>query len=427
MPAVVFGDDDGSSCAGPDKFIGSVAVAGAVVYHAQLCESQSQGPVFQTREDEMAAKKAAIKKAVKKKAGPKKKRVLPAAVKKRVAVKKKVVSRISSTKTATKKASVTDQRFAGLKLCFAGKSGVYGKERKTYETWAQREGAKIMSDLDDSTDMLIVLDSGATAGAKKKAAALNAKSAAIHELSESEFLEMFRPTADEVVELLKSGKKGTKRLQTLVNQSGIENYQAHRTIDLSGADLRGSDLSELKLSWAILDGADLRDVTISATEISEARNLRLEKASGDHLRFDSMSDCQCKDANFPHMFAGWHSHGGQRAIENCDFTNANLNDAYVNYGTIKSTSFKNAKLSNTDIKDSKLIDVDFTQADFTEADLSSSTCAGTVFTNAKFSKANLQDLDFGDADLTGADFSNSILVGADFSKATLASCDELVS
>lgn len=367
----------------------------------------------------MAAKKAAKKGAVKKKAGPKKKRALPAAVKKRVVVKRKVVSKRTSTKTATKTASAVRKRFAGLKLCFAGKPGVYGQARKTYEAWARSEGAKLVSNLDDSTDMLIVFDSGATAGAKKKAAALNAKSAAIHELSESEFLEMFRPTADEAVELLKSGEKGTKRLQTLVLQSGLANYQAHRSVDLSGADLRGCDLSDLNLNWAILDGADLREVKISATEFTEARNLRLEKASGHHLRFDSMSDCQCNNANLPNMFAGWNSSGGHRAIENCDFTNANLDNSYMNYGAVKSTSFKKAKLTNTDIHDAKLVDVDFTQADLTKANLSSSTCSGTVFKKARFPNADLQDVNFGDADLTGADFSNSMLVGADFSHATL--------
>ena len=236
----------------------------------------------------MSAKKAATKKAVKKKAGPKRKRVLPVVVKKRAAVKRKVVSSRSTATTATKTATAGFQRFAGMKVCFAGKPGQYGKTCKSYETWARSEGAKLVSNLDDSTDMLIVLDSGATAGAKKKAAALNAKSAAIHELSESDFLEMFRPTADEIVELLKSGKQGTERLKTLVSQSGLNNYQAHRTIDLSGADLRGCDFSDLNLNWAILDGADLREVKISATEFPEARNLRLEKASGHHLRFASI-------------------------------------------------------------------------------------------------------------------------------------------
>lgn len=365
----------------------------------------------------MSAKKAAAKKVVKSQAA-KKKAAAPVAVKQRAVKKRRAAKKKKAP--AAKTDSVTGDRFNGMKLCFAGKPGRYGETVATFQKWARADGATTSSTVGASTDLLIVLDKGATAAAKKLAKALNAKSAAIQEISESEFLEMFRPTANEVISLLKSGKTGTERLNALIERSQLTHYQWRECIDLRGSDLRGFDLSDLNLTWAALDGADLRGVVIDATELTDLKNVRLENAKGPYFRFETMSHCQCKGAELPHLFAGWQSYGKQKAIQHCDFSAANLDDAYCNYCTIESTSFKKAVLTKTDIANSKLISVDCSQADFTKANLASTTCTGCSFAKAKFVSAKLQDLDFGDADLTGADFTNAILVGAKLSGAKLA-------
>jgi uncharacterized protein YjbI with pentapeptide repeats len=316
----------------------------------------------------------------------------------------------------------TGGRFEGLKLCFAGNTEAYGDKPAALKAWAKEEGATVQAKPNSQTDLLVVLSRGKTASAVKQVEKLNKQGAAIGTLSESDYYDRFLPTAEEVVELLKSGTKGREKVANLLKRSKALRNSAK--IDLRGVDLRGCDLSDLEFYPVTLDGSDLRDAKLDSFHVGVLENVRLDKARGQYFYVDAMRHCQCKGAQFPDLFLGSRSYGRQKNLFDCDFTGANLNDAYFNFSTIEKTSFKGADLSETDLHSCKFVEVDFTGADLTTANLSDSECKGSVsFARAKLAGANAKDTDFSGADLSKCDLKGAKLNGANFTNVKLAGAD----
>ena len=284
----------------------------------------------------MATKKA--KRATPKKATTKKST-------KQAAPKKKATAK----KSKTKKSPVSVGRFAGEKLFFAGRPESYTNSIKEFRDWASEEGAVVQKKLTAETDILIELSQGATAGAKKEAAKLNTKGAAIVTISERDFRDRFLPTAEEVIEQLERGEKGRQQISELLNRS--RPWLASLTIDLRGADLRGRDLSEMKMWVFDFDGADMRECRLYAAENGEFKNVRFEKAHGEYFHPSLLVNCKFQKAHLEHMYLSGY-YGQQPVVVDCDFTGANLNDARISYDTVERTTFKNAILTRFDLHDS---------------------------------------------------------------------------
>src|SRR5262245_61789681 len=110
------------------------------------------------------------------------------------------------------------------------------------------EGGKVVSELSDKTDILVLGYSG-VANPQKKAAKLNAQGAAIQVLSREQFEQSMKPTPDEAVQLLLSGPKGIERWNCHVGDSN-RNYaallrrgQTGNTAYIRGADFVNADLA----------------------------------------------------------------------------------------------------------------------------------------------------------------------------------------
>ena len=310
------------------------------------------------------------------------------------------------------------RRFDVVRLSFAGKSGHYTDTRKDYESWAVEEGATI-ADLDSQTEILVVLDKGATSSAEKKANKLNQQGAAIVCFSESQWREKFEPSGDEMLELIRAGKAGGERLATLMERCRA---RYHGTLfDLQDANLKGCDLTGLDFSSVELSGSDLRQATVETLQTGLIENVRLEQAVGDHFRPGAMKNCSCKGAEFSDFFLGfdYHSAGGT-VLENCDFSNAKLHDAYFNYSSIRGTLFKKSDLTGSTFDFASIAKSDFSGANLLKVSLKSIKCgSAVVFRRAKFTAANLQRANLKGADCTGADFSGALLTQADFSGAKI--------
>ena len=78
-----------------------------------------------------------------------------------------------ATKTKAKPQANAAGRFAGMKLVFAGQPQKYVAELKDVQAWAEEEGATVQSKLAADTDLLVVLERGATAGPVKQAIGLD--------------------------------------------------------------------------------------------------------------------------------------------------------------------------------------------------------------------------------------------------------------
>ncbi len=369
----------------------------------------------------MAAKKTPTPSGRGKKAAKKKTRATTATRKKQAAKK---------PRRSVKSRAIVCDRFEGMRICLAGKPLQYQRAtREEYEEWITSDGGTLVATVDASTDLLIVLGKGATAAAKKKAAALNAKGALIREIDESEFRKIFQPTKQEAIELLKSGSVGTERLRSLIAHCNLW----YTPLDLREAGLRGCDLSGLMWNWAELDGADLRGAILNGTRMAKGTDLGLEKATGSQFLFEHLSDCRFIGADLPEMGNG---PGWGMTVENCDFTHARLIGANFSATSFKSTSFHNAiltkarlgSLRDVDLRSAdltnaslggKLRDVDFGSADLTNASIGVS-CKACSFAKAKLVGAKLSHAHFDDADLTGVDFRNAFLVAVDLSQAKIS-------
>ena len=335
---------------------------------------------------------------------------------------KKATAKKSTKKAARKKATTRNEapsvgRFAEQKLFFAGRPERYGNSLKEFKDWASEEGATVQKKLTPDTDILIELSQGATAAAKKEAAKLNTKGASIVTISEREFRDRFLPTADEVIEQLARGEKGRQHISNLLDRS--RPWQASVLIDLRGADLRGCDLSEMKMWVMDLEGADMRECRLYGAERGELKNVRLEKAHGEYFHPSLLVNCKFQKAHLEHMYLSSY-YGQQPVVVDCDFTGANLNDARISYDKIERTTFKNAILTRMDFHDSTFEKVCFDGADLTEAELPEIKCKSDVsFVGANLQRIDAKSADFSGADLRKADLRGATLLDANFNNAKL--------
>lgn len=324
-----------------------------------------------------------------------------------------------STKTKSKPPAKAAGRFAGMKLAFAGQPQKYVAALKEVQAWAKEEGATVQPKVSADTDVLVVLERGASAGPVKQAEKFNQQGSSIVSITEGDFYERFMPTPDEIVQLFKAGKQGRQRIQELLKRS--RPHQSGGTIDLRGADLRGVDLDETPLRSLNLEGADLREAKLHAVEGGSLTNVRLEKATGEHFRPNELHHCNCRGAKLPHMFLGWSSYGQNKAVDHCDFTGADLNNSYFSYSYVASSSFRQANLTESELHDANFKDVDFSSADLSNAKLNDVKCKGsTSFAGAKLVNIDGRNLAAAGVDFSKADLTGAVLVGADLSQAKFA-------
>jgi uncharacterized protein YjbI with pentapeptide repeats len=328
-------------------------------------------------------------------------------------------------------------RLANQQICFAGKEKRYETSRSKLEAFAKLEGATINKKLNKQTNMLVIMNGGATAGAKKEAEKLIAQGASLVVLAQDEFRDLFLPVESEIPDMLQAGPAGKQRLESLLEASGVGHFRNPHHFDLSGQSLKGCDFSDMKLHKFDLTGADLSGAILDTTETGELKQVNLQQATGMHFRPTNLIDCQCQKVQWPHMFLGFHSHG-QKAMSGCDFTKANLDDAYFSFAKIKQCNFQGAVLTKTDFNWVQIEETDFSGADLSNASLKELKCKSDVsFAKAKLINANLQNADlrgvnfqnadltgarltnvqFAQADLTGTNFKNAVLINADFTGA----------
>ena len=111
---------------------------------------------------------------------------------------------------AKKKESSALDRLAGKQVVFSGKFG-YGVE-EMLKAMAEAQQAKVLDDLTDKIDYLVLADLNAGKTVQKKAMTLNGKGATIQVMDSAAFRDFVMPTQDELLALLKDGKCGAEAL-----------------------------------------------------------------------------------------------------------------------------------------------------------------------------------------------------------------------
>ncbi|QDV18121.1 Secreted effector protein PipB [Gimesia panareensis] len=134
----------------------------------------------------------------------------------------------------------------------------------------------------------------------------------------------------EHVELVRQGANAISRWQ-------LKNGK--KTLDLSGANLRGVDLYDARLQKADLGGANLNRANLSCADLSGANLVGANLSEADLMSacFSGAELCgaDLREANLSHTDFGW-----------ADLTDANLNGAIVkkvNFSNAQGVDLSNAK------------------------------------------------------------------------------------
>lgn len=167
----------------------------------------------------------------------------------------------------------------------------------------------------------------------------------------------------------------------------LENHEHYIKQDSYGWEVSNPDMSYLNLNGVIIRGVDLTDCDANDTQF---------KCSNCHRTIFIGGNC-----------------------ERCDFTDAVMTKALLDFGWFRKAVFKSA-----DLKGVKARKANFEKADFTNADLRWSECNNTTFAGARLKGADLSmsmldNADFSGADLTGACFNHASLKGAIFEGAII--------
>ncbi|MGB3535120.1 MAG: pentapeptide repeat-containing protein [Microcoleaceae cyanobacterium] len=192
------------------------------------------------------------------------------------------------------------------------------------------------------------------------------------------------------------------------NLSGINLIQADlKLANLSKADLSGSVLNEAKLLIADLSYANLTDSNLIGADLRRAnlQHTTLVRAclTSALLNFANLRHANLATANLM-----------ATRLDFANLSEANLNHANLQYSNLCHSHFRNADLSSTNLKGVNLCNADLTGANLSNADL-----RGADLSGANLSNANLDGANLGKADCRYANFSQANLKQANLNYANL--------
>ncbi|MEP0956263.1 pentapeptide repeat-containing protein [Microcoleus sp. FACHB-1515] len=170
--------------------------------------------------------------------------------------------------------------------------------------------------------------------------------------------------------------------------------------DLSGAELKQTDLTGAILSRVRLDRTNFTNATLNKADLSHARSIA-GNFSNASLVGGNLQQAVLERASFTGANLG-----------NANFSQVNLQAGMISQAQAIATNFTRANLRQSDWREADLSRSNFTEANLDNADLSAANLQ-----NANFTNANLQNANLTGADLNGVNFSGANLDGADFQDA----------
>jgi len=298
-------------------------------------------------------------------------------------------------------------RFKGKTFALAGTFYRWTKERIT--NLIQAEGGKLVTNIDDQLNYLVVRRGGTAQQDKKKAQQLNkSKTASIQIVTETDLYTLFYPDKDLALALLTGGPKALKRWNT------IRTYHQRNTLDLTGADLHQARLKEANLSAVTLNQADLRKADLSRATLERLTGTQLDGACLAGARYPELIDCSLKKANLTGLQLRHRA-----SLERSDFTGANLKGISASGCNATGAVFRKADLTQASLGAGILAGVDFSGADLKKAKLEQADLTGANLQRASLRQADLAGAKLPRADLTGADLRETVLLDADLSDAVI--------
>ena len=284
----------------------------------------------------------------------------------------------------------------------------------------EAEGGKVVTELTDKTDFVVLGYSG-VANPQKKAAKLNAQGASNQVLSHDQFQQQIRPMPDEAIQLLLGGPKGIERWNR--HSRNDHRYygslpgarQAAKTAYIRGADFSNADLANANFG-EVVDHCNFTNASLSGCELCLS-NCDLTGANLDGVVALTLIDCTAQNVDFRRIAAR------DLHIESSDLTGsqfANIDQRNLEFAKCQLAGADFSKLHGArylQFHKCNLTKANFAGAGLEEADFAESDLSGANFTNANLRLAKFHGANVDGADFTGATMIGADIAGVDFSKA----------
>lgn len=200
-------------------------------------------------------------------------------------------------------------------------------------------------------------------------------------------------------------------IRFLYEAGQLDHLASHTSLDLSSADL-----SNIDLSYSIINKRKLDKLSLAGAILSNATFTRIEmqRINFSEAQLDNASFAEAQLDNIDYSFS---------QLGNANFSSVKLRNVTFLHSSFHNTSFFNASLSNgrflglcenIDFSFTRLKDVDFSSGALFDVNFSYAH-----LDNVRFPSATLHNVNFSFANLSRAIFSNAQLVNANFSYSIL--------
>lgn len=190
------------------------------------------------------------------------------------------------------------------------------------------------------------------------------------------------------------------------NKWRLEN--PNEPIDLSGANLRDTDLIRANLEDANLFGADLRNSSLIVANLNGSILCQAD------LRGANLNGAKLEGANLSEAFytklTTWDRDFNPKQVEKLWLIGPGSNLEEANLSNL---DLRNADLRGANLKNANLQNADLMNADLGKASLISANLSNSNLTLANFYKANLRTANLNGADLLNANFIDAVLCMAE--------------
>jgi uncharacterized protein YjbI with pentapeptide repeats len=166
---------------------------------------------------------------------------------------------------------------------------------------------------------------------------------------------------------------------------------------LSDADLRGSDLGQSTLRFAIMDRARLFRVNLDRSNLDGA-NLDRADFREANLSYCSLVGSILIDAQFEgaslygaRLSGSWAE---RASFEKSDLRSSYLEGSRLEHADLTQALLWSAKAAGVDLRNSQLASAIFIDANLQDSDLEGAQVAGTVFSGTNFAGATIDGTDF---------------------------------
>jgi uncharacterized protein YjbI with pentapeptide repeats len=345
---------------------------------------------------------------------------------------------------AKKQRSSVLNRLAGKKVVFSGKFD-YGVE-DALKSMAEAQQGAVPDELTDKVNYLVLADLNAGTTIQKKAAALNKKGATIQVMDVAAFRELVKPTEDELLALLKNGKRGAEALAAAAPPIARIRHLNHHGVApecprLVGARLDGLDLSDFDFGGLAFEKCSFIGATLNRTNVVEAIECDFSTATGAAPRFSKINGSRFVSAKFDNaQFSShiarndftaakldgsrfydpiWRSRTVKQRFEESRFAKASLRNCVFDGVCVDGGNFDEADLSGAVLNDCRIAGGSLRNAKATDAILVATVLCNADLTNAMLVGANLAEADLTDSKLDGADLKGANLRGATLNPGTL--------